>query len=86
VKRSRLVTSYTSQFGFDKRGIVNAVIILALLVGVFQAKAVKLTCTNSCIRLLSKVYASDEQNLPIGLQAKKKPPAFCHLFNVLRMF
>jgi hypothetical protein len=71
VKRSRLVTSYTSQFGFHKSGIVNTVIILALLVGVFQAKALKLSFKNSCIRLLSKVYASNEQNLPIGLQARK---------------
>jgi hypothetical protein len=55
VKRSRLVTCYTRQLGFRKSGVVSTVTILALLEGVFQAKVVKLSFANSCIRLLSKV-------------------------------
>jgi len=73
VKLSILVTCYTSQLGFCKSGIVGTVIILALLEGVFQTKALNLSFTNSCKRLLSEVCASNEQDLPIGLQATLLP-------------
>ena len=54
-------------------GIVSTVIMLALLEDVFQTKALKLSFTNSCKRLLSNFYASDEQNLPIGPQVAFLP-------------
>jgi hypothetical protein len=73
VKRSRHVTCYISPLGFRKSGIVGTVVILALLEGVFQTKALELSLTYSCKRLLSKVCANDEQNLPIGLQATVLP-------------
>ena len=69
MRRSRLLTCYTSQLGFSKSWIVCTVTIIALPEGVCQAKALKLSFTNSCNRLLSKGYANDEQNLPIGPQA-----------------
>jgi len=42
---------------------------------VFQAKALKLSFTNSCKRLLSKAYASGKQNLPIGRSTLAVRPA-----------